>query len=162
MLFEFKIWMIFVSALIPIIIGAIWYNPKVFGTAWMKEAGMTKESMEGANMILIFGLSYVFAILMSFALISMTIHQFGVQSLADGANESIISMAKEYLGLTEGNFRTFKHGAFHGFIGGLGIAFTVLATNAMFERKSWKYIWINSGYWIVSMTLMGGVLCQFM
>ncbi|MBL4651519.1 MAG: DUF1761 domain-containing protein [Flavobacteriales bacterium] len=162
MIVEIRFWMIFVSALVPLVIGAIWYNPKVFGTAWMKEAGVTKESMEGANMALIFGLSYVFALLMSFALIGITIHQMGVQSLVMDAEQSTIDLAKQLLGLTDGNFRTFKHGAAHGLIAGIGIAFSVLATNAMFERKSWKYIWINSGYWIVSMTLMGGVVCQFM
>ena len=52
---EIKIYMIFVAALIPLAIGFIWYNQKVFGTAWMKEAGVTEEKMNNANMPLIFG-----------------------------------------------------------------------------------------------------------
>ncbi|HRN41812.1 MAG TPA: DUF1761 family protein [Vicingus sp.] len=31
----------------------------------------------------------------------------------------------------------------------------------MFERKGFKYIAINSGYWIITLGLMGGVICQF-
>lgn len=32
----------------------------------------------------------------------------------------------------------------------------------MFERKSWKFIFINSGYWIVNLTIMGGIICAWM
>jgi hypothetical protein len=37
------------STLVPMIIGAIWYNEKTFGNAWMKETGMTKEKAKEAN-----------------------------------------------------------------------------------------------------------------
>ena len=47
-------------------------------------------------------------------------------------------------------FRTFKHGALHGIISWCIFVFPVIAINALFERKSWKYIFINGGYWMVS------------
>jgi hypothetical protein len=56
-------------------------------------------------------------------------------------------------------FRTFKHGALHGFITGMLFLFPVLAINALFERKSWKYIIINSAYWLLCVTIMGGIVC---
>ena len=56
-------------------------------------------------------------------------------------------------------FRTFKHGALHGTIAGLFIALPIIGTNALFERKSAKYIFINSGYWIVTLAIMGGIVC---
>ncbi len=40
---------------VPLIIGFVWYNPKVFGTAWMKARDMTEEKAKWANMGLIFG-----------------------------------------------------------------------------------------------------------
>lgn len=46
------------TALIPLLIGFVWYNPKVFGTAWMKEAGVTMEDGKKMNMPLVFGLTY--------------------------------------------------------------------------------------------------------
>ncbi len=49
------------AAVSALIIGAIWYNPKVFGTAWMKAADMTEEKMQGANMAKIFILAFIFA-----------------------------------------------------------------------------------------------------
>ena len=62
-------------------IGAIYYNPKVFGNAWMKANGFTEESMAGANMVKIFGFSYLFSVMIAFTLTSITIHQTHIFSL---------------------------------------------------------------------------------
>jgi hypothetical protein len=59
------------------------------------------------------------------------------------------------------DFRTFKHGMLHGAIAGLFFMLPILATNAMFERKGFKYIAVNAGYWILTLMIMGGVICQF-
>ncbi|MCB1147601.1 MAG: DUF1761 family protein, partial [Leptospiraceae bacterium] len=37
----------------------------------------------------------------------------------------------------------------------------LMATAAMFERRGTKYIFINWGYWAITITLMGGVICEF-
>lgn len=58
-----------------------------------------------------------------------------------------------------GNFRTFGHGALHGVITALIFVFPLIATNSLFERKSWKYNLIHVGYWLISLALVGGVLC---
>ncbi|MEM1124806.1 MAG: DUF1761 domain-containing protein, partial [Bacteroidota bacterium] len=31
--------------------------------------------------------------------------------------------------------------------------------NALFERRGWKYIWIHTGYWFITLALIGGLLC---
>ena len=59
---EFNVWVLFVAALIPLITGAVWYNPKVFGNAWLKTSGLTEEEAQSGNMAVIFGLSYVFGL----------------------------------------------------------------------------------------------------
>ncbi len=56
-------------------------------------------------------------------------------------------------------FRTYKHGALHGFMSGLLFAFPVIAINSLFERKSWKYIFIHSDYWMLTLTIMGAIIC---
>ena len=43
-----------VAAVSALVVGFIWYNPKVFGNAWMKAAGMTDEQVKGGNMAKIF------------------------------------------------------------------------------------------------------------
>jgi len=37
----------------------------------------------------------------------------------------------------------------------------VMGVNALFERKGFKYIAINVGFWTVSLALMGGIICQW-
>ena len=59
------------------------------------------------------------------------------------------------------NFRTFKHGVFHGVLMSLFMVLPVLGINAFFERKSLKYVLINVGYWAISMGLMGGFISAF-
>jgi hypothetical protein len=59
------------------------------------------------------------------------------------------------------NFRTFKHGAFHGIVTTVCLLLPVIGINALFERKSWKYIAIQVGYWAICMALMGGIICAF-
>ena len=56
-------------------------------------------------------------------------------------------------------FRTFKHGALHGAMIGLFVALPVIATNCLFEQKSFRYAAITSGYWIIVMTIMGAIIC---
>ena len=164
---EIKFWIVPVAGLIPLIIGFIWYNPKVLGTAWMNAAGLTEEKLKGANMGLIFFLTYIFSSLLASSLLSITIHQLGFQSTlmneeGFGKEGSEIMIYISYFISKYGaNFRTFKHGALHGTIAGIFLALPIVAVNALFERKSWKYIWINAGFWILSMMLMGGVVCQF-
>jgi hypothetical protein len=155
---------ILVAAIIPLVLGFIWYNPKVFGTAWMEASGMTEEKANGANMTLIFGLSFLFSIFFAFGTSQLVIHQNHFYSILinepgfseDGSE--LQNMINAFMGQYGNNFRTYKHGLFHGLLSGIMLILPMVAINALFERKSWKYIWINSGYWILSMMLMGSII----
>ena len=35
-----------IAALIPLLVGFIYYNPKVMGNAWMKETGLNEEQLK--------------------------------------------------------------------------------------------------------------------
>ena len=59
------------------------------------------------------------------------------------------------------NFRSFGHGAIHGIIASVFFVLPVVAINALFERRSWKYIMLHWGFWAVSLLIMGGLICQF-
>jgi len=156
-----------VAALVPMILGFIWYNPKVFGASWMAATGLNEEKMKGANMGVVFGVSYLLSFFLAFALQFIVIHQWGFFSIL--ANEPGIKdptsevgmMAANFMTKYGNNFRTFKHGELHGTLAGITVALPILGTNALFERKGFKYIAINGGYWIICMGLMGGVICAF-
>lgn len=158
---------ILLAALIPLVVGFVWYNSKVFGAAWMKAADINEEKMKGAKMPLIFGLTYLFSVFIGLALVSLTIHQFSLASIVmnepgirpfDPTSEAG-KMVSDFMGRYGTNFRSFKHGALHGTISGFFIALPIIGVNALFERKGFKYIAINVGFWIVSLALMGGVIC---
>jgi hypothetical protein len=158
----------FVAALVPMIMGFIWYNPKVFGTAWMKAADMNQDKMKGANMVLIFGLAYLFSLFISFILTASVIHQSHLYSIfantpgIEDANTEAGGMLATLFAKYGTNFRTFKHGMFHGAILGIMIALPIIGTNALFERKGFKYVAINAGFWIINLMLMGGLICAFL
>lgn len=154
------------AALVPMVMGFIWYGPMLFQKAWMKQMGFTEESLKGGNMAVIFILSYVFSFMLAFFLQFITIHQMGVFStlLESGATElqgDGLAYFEDFMAKYGNNYRTFKHGALHGAIGGIFFILPVLATQAMFERKTVKYIAINVGYWVICLALMGGIICQW-
>ena len=149
-----------VAAVAALVIGAIWYNPKIgFGNVWLRESGMTEEKMKSGNMAIIFGLSLVFAAILSFLLMQFTNHQWGALGMI-GGDPNIAKPSFEAFMADYGNdFRTFKHGALHGTIFGIAGALPIIGTIALFERKSAKYIFVNAGYWIVTLAVMGSLLC---
>ncbi|WP_140484905.1 DUF1761 domain-containing protein [Flavobacterium sp. GSA192] len=153
---------LFVAALSTLVIGFIWYSPKVFGTIWMKESGLTEEKMKGANMPVIFIMAVFFALLIAMILQFLTIHQWGAFGMIGGGGAADIKPSYAAFMNDYGTaYRTFKHGALHGFLAGLFLAFPMIATNALFERKSWKYTFINSGYWMLCFMIMGGIICAW-
>lgn len=155
-----------VAALAPLIIGFIWYNPKVFGTAWMNSIGKTPEQLrEGSNFAKMMILTYVFSLLVALFMNGMVVHQYGIFSLLANNPESQLPGANIELMLNgqsiawKDSFRTFGHGAFHGTLAGIFLAIPIVGLNAIYERRGAKYIFINAGYWTVSMAIMGGIIC---
>ena len=148
-----------VAAILALLVGFIWYNPKVFGTIWMKEAGISAENMKGANMAKIFIMSFIFAFLLAMTMMQMSIHQTGALSLVGGDPSKALPSYAAFMADYGNDFRTYKHGALHGILAGVFVALPILGTNALFERKSAKYIFINAGYWVVTLGVMGAIIC---
>ncbi len=158
---------IIIAALVPMIVGFIWYNPKTLGNAWMKAADVSPEKMKGANMMVIFGVSLLLSFLLAMELQFLVIHQFSVYSILANEpgikdpNSDISKYLSDFMLKYGNNFRTFKHGAFHGTIAGIMLSLPIIGINSLFERKGFKYIAINVGFWIVCMALMGGLICAY-
>lgn len=118
------------AAVVGFVIGGLWYSPLLFGNPWMREAGVTEEHVNGGNKAKIFGSSLVFLLVMSYCL--------------------AMFMAAPDI--------TLQTGAFYGFLTGFGWIFFAIGVVALFEMRSWTYIFINGGYWVVTMTVMGAIL----
>ena len=123
------------AALVPLVMGFVWYHKALFGKTWMAETGITEEMAKSANMGKTFIISFIMAALLGFFLINF--------------NNSPGQ---------EGVYDTFKHGAAHGAILGVFVAMPLFITNGLFELRSLKHMLINLGYWIVTMAIMGGIV----
>ncbi|MCB9257344.1 MAG: DUF1761 domain-containing protein [Chitinophagales bacterium] len=164
---HFNFLAIALAALIPLIIGFIWYHPKAFGTAWMKLNNFTEEQLKSSNMILIFGLTLILSFLLAFNMNFVVVHQYHIYSILvdvpgfDDPNSEIGIYLADFMNAYGNNFRTFKHGAFHGALSAFFFVLPVLGINSLFERKSFKYIAIHFGYWFFCLMLMGGMICAW-
>lgn len=163
---EMNFYIFFLAALVPMVVGFVWYGP-LFGKAWMNQMGFTEESLKDTNMVKTLVICYILSILISLALMPMVIHQMGVYStlagepgFAEQSGDAFVYF-ENFVNTYGDRFRTFKHGAFHGVLNGLFFVMPILGTIAMFEKKSFKYVAINSGYWIVTLAIMGGIICRW-
>ncbi len=117
------------------IVGFIYYHKSLFGKVWMETLGLTDEKIKEANMGMTMGISLVMAFLIAFFM----------TGFCNGTGQ-------------EDAFDTFKHGAAHGVIISLFFVIPIFITRGLFEQTSWKNIWINAGYWIITLALMGGIV----
>ena len=133
---------ILAAAVSTLVIGFVWYHPKVFGNAWLTEVNSAHKKEK--NMPLILGVTFVLAVLAAFFLYT-NVNFGGAPDMPHGTPE----------------YQTFKHGAFHGSFLGILIGIPIIVTNGLYEQRNFKYMAINAGYWIVSFTIMGGIVCQW-
>lgn len=117
------------AALSTFIIGSLWYS-FLFAKAWMKASGMTTEKAQASNMVKTFGFAFLF---------------------------SLIAAANLGFFLADPSI-TAANGALYGFLTGFGWVAMAIGVMSQFEQRSWSYILIHSGYWIVSFTVMGLIL----
>lgn len=158
---EVNFFALIVAALSTLVVGFIWYNPKVFGTIWMRETGMTQEKSRTLSMPLIFGMTVVYAFFIAFILQMLVIHQFGALGMVGGDPTKALPSYAAFMADYGMNFRTFKHGMLHGFMSGLFFALPVIGTGALYEGRTWKYTLVCGGYWVVSCMIMGGIVCAW-
>ena len=55
----FNIWELVVASLSTFVIAFLWYGKALFGKIWQRLAGLSNEDIQGRNMALIFGLTFV-------------------------------------------------------------------------------------------------------
>ncbi len=166
---EINNWVVFLAAFIPTIVGFIWYNSNVMGMQWKRAANLRDNDLKKGNMGVRLGIAFILSLMLAFYMPVAVIHQWSIYSLMMNdltSSDPIVvqtaqQTAEQLMVKYATEFRTFKHGMLHGFMLSLFVVFPVTATNAMYEQRSWKHIFINMGYWTISIMLMGGVICQW-
>lgn len=120
---------VLVAGISSFVVGGIWYSPGLFGKAWMLANELSEEKIKQGNKGMIFGFTLIFSLVMS-------------ANLAMFLNDPKTDLA---WGMTAG------------FLAGIW-TFCAIAIHSLFELKSWKLIFINGGYSVVSLTLMGAII----
>ncbi len=150
------------SALIPFFLGYIWFNEKLFGGATWDKVAQLPEGKKGPVKLIPLLSSLILNLFAAFGVYLLTVHASGVFALMGGETEAIkTGTAGAFLTEHGQNFLTFKHGMVHGIQATLVMILPVYGYATIFEKKSWKYLLINLGYWLISLTLMGGVISQW-
>jgi hypothetical protein len=117
---------ILVAAACGFLVGGIWYGP-LFGKVWQREIGLSDDEIKNANMLKIYGTTFLFSVLSAVFLGHLL-----VRFDADFTRTMMIST-------------------------GIAIGFIApaIGTNYLFGRKSGKLYAIDAGYWIAFYTAMG-------
>jgi len=123
-------WAVLVAALANFLIGGMWYSPALFGRVWMRANGFDDADLKKGSPAVIFGLSFVFCLI----------------------------MAANLAGFLSGPETTLGFAVAAAVAAGLGWAALGLGVVALFERRPASYTLVNGGYLTVSFAVMGAIL----
>lgn len=124
---------VLVGGVLAFAFGALWYSQVLFSKAWQKEVGLTEADLAGANMAQIFGTSLVLMLVMS------------------------LGMAIMLRGHDDGEI-TWQTGLMHGLYVGLMFIATSIGINILYQRRSFKLFFIDAGYQIIMVMIMGAII----
>ncbi|HXV76033.1 MAG TPA: DUF1761 domain-containing protein [Candidatus Polarisedimenticolaceae bacterium] len=127
---QINVWAVLAAAAANFVIGGLWYSPALMGRVWMRANGFSEADLAKGSPSVIFGLSFVFCLLMSANLAAF----LGDPSVTVG----------------------FAVAA--GIAAGAGWAALGLGVIALFERRPFSYILVNGGYLTLSFAAMGAIL----
>lgn len=127
---------VLVAGISAFVIGGVWYSPGLFGRAWMKDNNLAEEAIKKSNKGKIFGFTLIFSLLMAVNL---------AMFLQDPKSPDCGPKTDITWGMTAG------------FLAGIW-TFCAIAIHSLFELKSWRLIFINGGYTIVALVLMGAII----
>lgn len=122
---------ILVSGIILWVLGAIWYSPALFAKPWMQLLGIKKE--EGKRDGLLLGMTASFI------------------------GDLVLSFVLTYI-IMWSNTTGFARGGVVGVLVWMGFVAAPNLPQGLYERRPFKLFAINSGYWLVGLFIVGGLL----
>ena len=125
------------AGIVSMVLGFLWYSPAVLGKPWMKEKGISAETLkkEQKEMGKWYGVSFVFSLIMAYVLFH------------------VMAMAMNFF-----HYTRLSTGLSSAFWMWLGFIMPVQATATIFGGKNFKLFGIDTGYQLVSILAMGVVL----
>lgn len=132
-MFEVTFWPILAAGIANLVLGMVWYHPKVFGTAWMAGIALTPEKAEKAK------------------------RRMPVMAALSTLAAMVIAYVMNYFGIAWGVFDWI--GAVElAFWCWVGFTAPTMLGMVLWEMKPFKYYAIVSGFWLVSFIVMAVIL----
>jgi hypothetical protein len=121
---------VIVAAVVALVIGFIWYSPRVFGNRWMAYLGTTQAQLGNP----------------------------GPTGMAVGVVASLLNAwVLAVLALNLGG-KTLTDGILLGVIAWLGFMATITAAQISFEKKSWNLWVLNNAHNLLVQVVMGAIV----
>lgn len=121
---------VLVAALVKFLIGWGWYSPMAFGKQWQELAKVSAAQVQSGLMPALIA-EAIGDLIMAFVLARFIFH-YGVSDIVGGIRVGAMAW--------------------------LGFVATVLANQIFYERKPQQLVFINAGYLLVSLVVMGAIL----
>lgn len=130
---------VLIAAAASMVVGFLWYGPYLLGNMWMKEKGLSKESMKESQkeMGKLYGLSFLFSLVTAYVLshvMSLSEFFFGYPIIQTGITTAIWMW--------------------------LGFVLPVQVTATIFGTKNWKLLGIDTGYQLAALLVMAVVIAM--
>lgn len=116
------------------LLGAAWYSPAMFANKWMQLLGITREPGKRDGLLLGMTASFLGDLVMSFVLANIVVWA---------------------------QISGFGRGAVLGVLMWIGFIAAPNLPQGLYERRPFKLFAINSGYWLVGLFLVGGILATW-
>ncbi len=129
---DISLFAVLIAAILGFGLGAFWYSPKLFGSQWAAALGMSAVELQAEfSPARTYGTRFVTTLVAAYVLARILVH-------------------------TEAT--TLVAGIETGFLVWLGFVATFALDRVLFEKRPFKLYLINSGYYLVSLMLMGALL----
>jgi hypothetical protein len=125
------------AGVVSMLIGFLWYSPYLLGKPWLKEKGLSQETLKKAQkeMGKLYGLSFVVGLITAFVL------------------SHVMVLSENYF-----HYPMLSTGINSAFWMWLGFMMPVQLTGTIFGDKNWKLLAIDTGYQLAAVLGMGVVL----
>lgn len=123
---------VLLSAVAAMVVGSFWYGP-LFGKTWMKLVGTKKEDINKSEMPKLYGAMFIGALIEAYIL-SHFIHYAGAYTLVNGIKTGVWAW--------------------------LGFVATVMLGNYLFSKKPMQLYYIDAGYALANLIIMGAILAS--
>jgi len=133
-MFDVNFLAVLFAAVVNMILGMFWYSPALFGRQWMSLVGLTEADRESAKekgMGKSYLAGFIGALLIAFVL-AIFIGYAGANTIAAGIKTGILAW--------------------------LGFVVPVLLGTILWEGKPVKLYFINIGFYLFSLSIMGAIL----